>query len=85
MLLPVRVHPRSLAFKLAYKDSLWHVYCTRTPQDNQVNKELVKELSGLLGCTVFIIKGMQSTYKVISIDGEETEVLKRLGEIAGTQ
>lgn len=85
MLLPVRVHPRSLAFKLAYKDSLWHVYCTKTPQDNQVNKELVKTLSILIGCTVSIVKGMQSTHKVISIDGEETTILKRLGEITGTQ
>jgi len=81
MELRVKVTPRakSFAFELLPDGSL-KVYAKQKPEMGRVNAEIVREMSSILGCNVRIVKGTKSRNKVIKVEGDEKEILRKLGE-----
>ncbi len=71
MKITIRVHPKSYRNKLVREDeTVWKVYLTAAPTDNQANKALInflaKELS-LPKSHITIISGHTSKTKILDI------------------
>jgi len=67
IVLNVYVKPDSRGFRIQVEDDELVLYCTESPVKGKVNKELIKELSKVLGKKVEIISGFTSRQKRILV------------------
>ena len=63
LILDVYVKPRSREFKIVVEADEIVVHCREDPVGGRVNRELVKELSRLLGRRVELVSGVSSRQK----------------------
>ena len=78
----VRVKPGSKRFSIKDSGSRMLVELRSPPVGGQANEELVRELSGLFGRPVQILKGQKSRQKAVLIRGAApAEAESRLAEI----
>lgn len=82
MYLEVRVVPNAKKFSVSVKENLIKIYVQAKAENNEANKELVQELTKLIGKKALLVKGAKSKRKVIEVEGEENEVLGKIQEIA---
>ncbi|HVP40793.1 MAG TPA: DUF167 domain-containing protein [Candidatus Krumholzibacteriaceae bacterium] len=78
ILIKVKVKPRSNNFKMEREEDNLVVHCRNPPEKGKANKELIKELSKLLGHEVFIVSGLTSKEKIILIKDAEPNELNSL-------
>jgi uncharacterized protein (TIGR00251 family) len=79
LVLDVYVKPRSREFKVVVEGDDIVVHCPGEPVEGRVNRELLKELSRLLGRRVEIISGFSSRQKRLLVrDAEKAEVERAL-------
>ena len=78
ILIKVKVKPRSSNFKIDREENNLVVRCRNPPEKGKANKELIKELSKLLGHEVFIVSGLASKEKIILIKDAEPNELNSL-------
>ena len=67
----VKVITHSKSFKIDVidkEDKLVKIYTTQPPTKNRANKELLKNLKHIFKCNVEIVKGMNSSKKLIRIE-----------------
>jgi uncharacterized protein (TIGR00251 family) len=77
-LIKVIVKPRSNSFKVEQEENNLFVHCRSPPEKGKANKELMKELSKLLGHDVFIVSGLTSREKVILVKDAKPDELNSL-------
>jgi hypothetical protein len=65
----IYVKPNSAMFKVEVDGGEIVVYSTQEPKKGKVNKEIIKELSKLLGFKVELASGFTSRQKVLLIKG----------------
>jgi len=78
VIITVFVKPGSPKFKIKLDSDDILVNCTEEPVKGRVNKELIKEFSGLFHLQVEIIFGATSRQKKLFVKGAE---LKEIGNI----
>lgn len=75
VILEVYVKPRSKEFKIVAEGEEIIVFCKEEPVRGKVNKELIKQLSGILHKNVKLVSGFTSKQKKVLIkDAEKSEV-----------
>jgi len=75
LILDVYVKPRSREFKIVVEADEIVVHCREDPVGGRVNRELVKELSRLLGRRVELVSGVSSRQKRLLVrDALKSEV-----------
>lgn len=77
MQMEVLVTPNSRFFRLAFAGGRWKAWVKAKPEDGKANKELVKELSKLLNCSVGLVRGASSRHKVLILEIGEHEFAER--------
>ena len=80
MMVEVTVVPNSRKFSISVKDSRVKIHLKNPPENNKANIELIKELSGRLGCPVSIVSGQTSKRKRLEIGTSEQEWKKFLSD-----
>jgi hypothetical protein len=80
--LEAEIQPNAERFEIGTYDP-WtkrlKIRVTETPVKGKANRELVDELSKLLGASVVLVKGEKSTKKTLLISQGKKTVEKRLG------
>jgi hypothetical protein len=74
VVLHVRVKPSSKEFRVTVEDDKLVVFCREAPVKGKVNKELLKQLSRLLGGKVELVSGFtrrQKRFLVFGVDADE--------------
>lgn len=69
LILDVYVRPKSKEFKVVVEADEIVVHCREDPVGGRVNRELVKELSRLLGRKVELVSGFSSRQKKLLVRG----------------
>ncbi|MGD0159879.1 MAG: DUF167 family protein [Candidatus Bathyarchaeia archaeon] len=69
LILDVYVRPKSIEFKVVVEADEIVVHCREDPVGGRVNRELVKELSRLLGRKVELVSGFSSRQKRLLVRG----------------
>jgi uncharacterized protein (TIGR00251 family) len=78
-ILKIFVKPNSSEFKIEFDDREIVVYSTEEPIRGKVNKEIIKELTKLLGFRIGIVSGLTSKQKVLLLkDAKKETVVKVL-------
>jgi len=78
LILNVYVKPKSRDFKIEVEDDEIVVHCRQEPVGGRVNKELVKELSKVLGRRVELVSGASSRQKRLLVRGADKNEVERL-------
>ena len=73
MIIEVKVKPNSSKFKIEFKNGNFLIFCKSTPEKNQANIEIIKEIKKIFEKDVKIVKGFKSKNKVIEIEGLDRE------------
>ena len=74
-LLKIFVKPNSSEFKIEFDDKEIVVYSTEEPIRGKVNKEIIKELTKLLGFKIGIVSGLTSKQKVVLLKDAKKETV----------
>ncbi|MBD3155124.1 MAG: hypothetical protein GF368_00530 [Candidatus Aenigmarchaeota archaeon] len=67
IMVTIKVKPNSPKFKIEREKNRIIVNCQSPPEDNQANKEIIKELENLTRRKVKIVRGLTSKKKSIII------------------
>ena len=73
VVITVKVRPNSGHFALHENGAL---EVRARPENNAANMEIIRELGGMLGCGVRIVRGAASREKLILLEGMRPERLK---------
>jgi len=74
----VRVKPGSGGFSISSKGDFLEIRTESPAENNKANLEIVKELSKLFGRKVWIVRGLKSRKKEISVEGVSAQETERL-------
>lgn len=64
-------------FKVKTKEGHTLVFVTERPQENKVNREIIKNFEKMLGGKVTIAKGAKSRKKTIRVEGIAEDVVRQ--------
>lgn len=78
VIIKVKVKPNSPKFKIEKRDSRIIIYCKSPPENNEANREIVKELEKLIGRKVKIARGLTSNKKSIIVHNITEKEFKKL-------
>jgi len=81
MMLEIYVKPGSGRNRICGYDEwrkCWVVEVKAPPTKGKANKELISYLSEVLGAEVRIVKGDKTQRKIVQVDMDENELLKKL-------
>jgi uncharacterized protein (TIGR00251 family) len=78
VVMDVYVKPRSREFRVVLEGDDIVIHCSGEPVDGRVNRELVKELSRLLGKRVELISGFSSRQKKLLVKDANGDELERV-------
>ena len=82
LILDVYVRPRSKEFKIVVEADEIVVHCREDPVGGRANRELVKELSRLLGKRLELVSGVSSRQKRLLVrDALKSEVESALRDV----
>ncbi len=78
MKITVRVIPNAKTFGIEKREGTFVVRVNERAEKGRATAELIKGLSKALGHKVALVRGNTSRNKVIEIEGEENEIIRKL-------
>jgi uncharacterized protein len=75
IIIRIFVKPNSSKFRIEFDDKEIVVYSTEEPVKGKVNKEIIKELTKLLGSKVEILSGLTSKQKILLLKDAKKETI----------
>jgi uncharacterized protein (TIGR00251 family) len=78
VLIHIRVKPHARKFAVKLKDDRIIVELKSPPVEGKANEEAIRELSGLFGKPVRILKGHKSKHKTLLIQGTSAAEIRSL-------
>jgi len=80
IIVKIKVKPNSPEFKIVRKDKRIVINCQSPPENNQANREIIKELEKLTKRKVKIVRGLTSNKKSIIVHNITEKEFEKLIE-----
>ncbi|VVB66563.1 putative ACR, YggU family [Candidatus Gugararchaeum adminiculabundum] len=77
----MKVVPNSRRFSVQSESGVIRIKLRSAPEKGEANRELVRELSGLLDCSVEIVRGHASKTKELELGLGDDELKRKLLEL----
>ncbi|MFH2106447.1 MAG: DUF167 family protein [Candidatus Micrarchaeota archaeon] len=78
MKINARVFPNSGKFSLSLKENVLQIRCKNEAEKGLVNREIILNLSKMLGMEVRILRGLKGRNKILEVNGNEQSVKSKV-------